>query len=79
MSYFFCRKIKEGKSVASTAMFAKEQLRKLIEQEDKRSPASDQKLVQLLKEEGIEISRRTVAKYREELGIPEKGKRRIFE
>ena len=32
-----------------------------------------------LKEEGIEISRRTVAKYREELGIPEKGKRKIFE
>ncbi len=60
-------------------MFAKEQLRRLIEQEDKRSPASDQKLVQLLKGKGIEISRRTVAKYREELGIPEKGKRRIFE
>lgn len=79
MSCFFCRKIKEGKSVASTALFAKEQLRRLIEKEDKSSPASDQKLMQLLKKEGIEISRRTVAKYREELGIPEKSKRKVFE
>ena len=41
----------------------------LIRDEDPRRPLSDQKLCALLAEEGIEIARRTVAKYRLELGI----------
>ena len=37
--------------------------------EDKRKPLSDQKLVELLAQKGVKIARRTVAKYRDELGI----------
>ena len=44
-------------------------MKELIRNEDKNKPYSDQKLSSLLKERGIEISRRAVAKYREELGI----------
>lgn len=48
---------------------AKEKLRALIEAEDKAKPYSDEQIVELLKAGGIAISRRTVAKYRAELGI----------
>lgn len=47
----------------------KEALKDLIATENPRNPYSDQKLSELLKEKGMEISRRTVAKYRDELGI----------
>ena len=42
----------------------------LIEAEDKKKPLSDDKLCAMLKEKGYDIARRTVAKYREALGIP---------
>lgn len=45
-------------------------LRTLIQDEDKNKPLSDDRLEQLLKEKGYDIARRTVAKYREQLGIP---------
>ena len=41
----------------------------MIEQENKKKPYSDQVLANLLKEQGIQVSRRAVAKYREEMGI----------
>ena len=46
-----------------------ENLRKIIEQENKKKPLSDQKIANMLVEKGFQISRRTVAKYRSELGI----------
>jgi len=49
---------------------------KLIESEDKTKPLSDQKIAQILKEKGIKIARRTVAKYREQLNIPDSRERR---
>ena len=53
----------------------KERIQQLIASEDTVSPLSDQQLVNLLKEEQIQISRRTVAKYRESLYIPNSNKR----
>lgn len=53
-------------------------VRELIEAEDKTKPLSDQRLAELLQERGINISRRTVAKYREEISIPASYKRRNF-
>jgi len=50
---------------------------RLIEAEDKRKPLSDQDLVELLKSEGLNISRRIIAKYRDELGILNSRLRRI--
>lgn len=53
----------------SGVMQTKEQIKELIRQEDPAKPYSDQTIVQLLSESGIRLSRRAVAKYREELGI----------
>jgi RNA polymerase sigma-54 factor len=53
-------------------------LREVIDAEDKKSPLSDEALALALKERGIDIARRTVAKYREQLGIPAKRLRKTF-
>jgi RNA polymerase sigma-54 factor len=53
-------------------------VRELIEGEEKQSPLNDDQIVELLKKEGIEISRRTVAKYRQQLDIPNARQRRVF-
>ena len=50
-------------------MYVKQLLKEMIEQENKKKPYSDQALANLLKEQGIQVSRRAVAKYREEMGI----------
>lgn len=57
----------------------KKKLTRFIDAENKQKPLSDQKLAELLSKEGIEISRRTVAKYRESLFIPTSLKRKRFE
>lgn len=57
----------------------KKELQELVNQEDKRKPLSDQKLVALLTEKGCDVSRRTVAKYRDQLGIPSSTKRKRYE
>ncbi|EMW6029981.1 RNA polymerase factor sigma-54 [Enterococcus faecalis] len=67
----------DGEDVSTTMV--KKQLQKLIDQEVKSKPLSDQKLVERLKDSGMEISRRTVAKYREALGIPSSSKRKRYE
>ena len=56
----------------------KETLREIIEAEDKTNPLGDDKLAALLKERGIDIARRTVAKYRDQLGIPTAKLRKTF-
>jgi RNA polymerase sigma-54 factor len=48
---------------------AMERIRELIEKEDKMKPLSDQKIAELLRKEGLIVARRTVAKYRERIGI----------
>ncbi|KAF9404873.1 hypothetical protein HW555_014129 [Spodoptera exigua] len=57
----------------------KKQLKLLVDNENKAKPLSDQKLVDLLKEQKIDISRRTVTKYRESLGIPASSKRKRYD
>ena len=81
LSYFFSRSLGgsgDGEEGASPEA-AKILLRKLVEEEDKAHPLSDQKLSQLMGEQGCVISRRTVAKYRDELGIPSTTGRRQYE
>ena len=58
----------DGEDISSKA--AKEKIVRLVEGEDKHHPLSDQKIADTLKAEGVDIARRTVAKYREQLGIP---------
>ena len=67
LSFFFPREVGAGEG--QSAHEIKNQLLQLIREEDKSRPCSDQKLCQLLAEEGYAVSRRTVAKYREELGV----------
>jgi RNA polymerase sigma-54 factor len=78
LKYFFNAGIarRDGSELASEAV--KEKIRRLIAAEDTRKPYSDQKLVDLLREEGIDIARRTVAKYREQLSVLSSAKRRKF-
>jgi RNA polymerase sigma-54 factor len=65
-----------GASVSNTSV--KEMIADLVASEDKGSPFSDQELVTKLQEKGINIARRTVAKYREELGILPSNLRRDY-
>lgn len=54
------------------------QIKRLIDGEDKKRPYSDQKLTDLLTAQGIQISRRTVAKYRERMDIPDCRGRKAY-
>ncbi|RMH60051.1 MAG: RNA polymerase sigma-54 factor [Zetaproteobacteria bacterium] len=54
----------------------RQRIRALIEAEDKTRPISDQRIAEILCREGIEVARRTVAKYREQLGLPSSSRRR---
>ena len=65
-----------GEDVSSNSV--KASIQELIEGEDKAKPLSDEKIVNALKERGIEIARRTVAKYRDQLGIPTARMRKQF-
>ncbi len=56
-----------GMDVAATTV--KRRIRELLDAEDSAKPLSDQKLAEALSEDGVDVARRTVAKYREELGI----------
>jgi len=63
-----------GEDMASQAV--KSKIKELIDSEDCKRPHSDQKIVELLKKGGIDIARRTVAKYREQMGILSSSKRK---
>lgn len=70
LKFFFPSGVKTADGGAMAAAAVKETLARLIAREDVRKPLSDQALAKLLGEQGIQIARRTVAKYREELGLP---------
>ncbi len=76
LKYFFNSSINSvvGEAVASESV--KERIRQLIKEEDPAKPYSDKDLVDLLKKENIKIARRTVAKYREMMGILPSHKRK---
>jgi RNA polymerase sigma-54 factor len=63
-----------GMDVAATSI--KQRLKELVLEEDPLKPLSDQKLAELLSKEGVTVARRTVAKYREELGVEPSWARR---
>lgn len=70
LKYFFNEKIEneEGEEISTRKI--KNRIKEIIEEEDPHKPLSDEKIAQMLKKEGFPIARRTVAKYREQLGIP---------
>lgn len=70
MKYFFTTGFSDGTGSDVSSLTVKDTIQKLIKEEDLAAPLKDQQIVDLLKERGIDIARRTVAKYREELRIP---------
>ncbi|HEX3015441.1 MAG TPA: RNA polymerase factor sigma-54 [Desulfobacteria bacterium] len=70
LRYFFASGVENETGETTSAESVKRMLKDLISAEDQRKPLSDQKITDLLIDRGINISRRTVAKYRDELGIP---------
>jgi RNA polymerase sigma-54 factor len=76
LRYFFSSQVEgaDGSGTSSTAIRAK--IRKLVKEEDPENPLNDGRIAQLLSSEGIPVARRTVAKYREAMGIPASSERR---
>ncbi|MFI4869575.1 MAG: RNA polymerase factor sigma-54 [Steroidobacterales bacterium] len=78
LRYFFSSQVEgnDGSGTSSTAIRAK--IRKLIREEDVAAPLSDSRIAEILSGEGIPVARRTVAKYRETMGLaPSNERRRI--
>jgi len=77
---FFSSTIKTTSDENTSSKQVKAIIEKLIKEENKQRPLSDQEIVTLLKdEEGMVVSRRTIAKYRDQLGIPSSSKRKRYE
>ena len=79
LKFFFTSKISRmdafcGDDLASTAV--QERIKAIIAKEDPKKPLSDQRIAEILKDEDIDIARRTVAKYREVLGILSSSQRK---
>ena len=79
LKYFFSSHVgtSGGGECSSTAVCAI--LKTMISAEQAAKPLSDSKLTSLLEEQGIQVARRTVAKYRESMGIPSSSQRKRFE
>ena len=69
LKFFFSSGLATADGEDVSARGIKAQLQKLIEEEDPRHPLTDQAIVNILRESGVQIARRTVAKYRDQLGV----------
>ena len=70
LKYFFSESMQNDSGEEISTREVKKIVKECIEAEDKRKPLNDEELAAILKEKGYAIARRTVAKYREQLGIP---------
>jgi RNA polymerase sigma-54 factor len=69
LKFFFSSGLATADGEDVSARGIKAQLQKLVEEEDPKHPLTDQAIVNILKESGVQIARRTVAKYRDQLGV----------
>jgi RNA polymerase sigma-54 factor len=77
LRYFFSEAV-QGPSGASTSLInLKRLVKKMIEEEDSSHPLTDEQITASLREKGISVTRRTVAKYREDMRIPSTHQRRV--
>ena len=76
LRYFFSEAVNGPTGAAMSLLTLKRMVRKMIDQEDKTNPMTDDELARRLSEQGIEVNRRTVAKYRADLKIPSTHQRR---
>jgi len=78
LKYFFSASIQRSNGDDLAAESVKIKIKRLVADENPRKPLSDSALVKLLKQDNITIARRTVAKYREQLGILSSSKRKLM-
>ena len=76
MKYFFHSGIDSSSGDDVSSLSIKNKIARIVQDEDARRPHSDARIMQKLRAEGIQIARRTVAKYREELRIPSSSQRK---
>lgn len=76
LKFFFASGVESEQGLPISSESVKSVMRELIDAENAYRPLSDQKITELLQERGIIVSRRTVAKYREEMSIPSSSKRK---
>lgn len=76
--YFFSSAIETTEDECASSTSIKKIIKDTIKSENKKKPLSDEQISKLLKESGISVARRTVAKYREELGIASSSKRKQY-
>ena len=76
LKYFFSNQVATANGGSASATAVRARLRKIIEEEEPARPWSDQRLASDLERAGFRVARRTVAKYRESMGIPPSNERR---
>ncbi len=76
LKFFFSAGVNQYGEEDQSSVAIKSYIREFIEGEDKRKPLSDNKIMKMLEEKGIHVARRTIAKYREAMGIPSSSERK---
>jgi len=77
LRFFFSEAVNGPMGNGTSLLIVKRKVKKYIELEDPRNPLTDEKIAQMLKEEGISVTRRSITKYREDLKIPSTHQRRL--
>jgi RNA polymerase sigma-54 factor len=79
LRYFFSESVQGPEGGNTSLLILKRRVKKLIEEEDPARPLTDEQLTRILQSQGIQVTRRTVAKYREDMRIPSTHQRRVRE
>ncbi|MBZ5603341.1 MAG: RNA polymerase factor sigma-54 [Acidobacteriia bacterium] len=77
LRYFFSEAVQGPSGGATPLLILKRRVKKMIEEEDAAHPLTDEQITERLQSEGIQVTRRTVAKYREDMRIPSTHQRRV--
>jgi len=77
LRYFFSESVQGPEGGSTSLMVLKRRVKQIIEQEDSAKPLTDDQITRILRDQGIDIARRTVAKYREDMKIPSTHQRRV--
>ena len=77
LRYFFSESVNGPEGGNTSLLILKRRVKKLIEEEDSARPLTDEQITRILQSQGIQVTRRTVAKYREDMGIPSTHHRRV--
>jgi RNA polymerase sigma-54 factor len=77
LRFFFSEGVNGPEGAGTPLMLLKRKVKKLIEDEDPKKPLTDDQIASLLQGQGIDVTRRTVAKYREDMRIPSTHQRRV--